>query len=247
MNSLPKPSADLLNGASLFLDFDGTLVEIAAQPDAVQVDGRVIMLMDRLSRRLEGRIAVISGRSAAQVRDLLGGPVMTVVGCHGLEFHWADGRVEAMERPDALERVLSAAHALAQNFPGTLVEDKPLGVALHFRQAPAAEQASVDLAVRLAAKFGLELQPGKMMVELRATGGDKGSAVRILMREPLFAGTRPLFLGDDLTDEAGFLAARTMSGAGVLVGAQRPTAAGYRLANVSEVVAWLEAACHEVS
>ena len=239
---MPVPPLQLLRGANVFLDFDGTLVEIAERPDAVRVNDRLATLMRGLWERLEGRMAVISGRSASEVRALLGISAMTVVGSHGLEFCWGDGRIETIERPAALEHALAAMRDLAARTPGLLVEDKPLGAALHFRQAPSAEQACMALAVRLAPELGLKLQYGKMMVELRAAGGDKGSAVRRLMQEPIFAAARPLFFGDDVTDEPGFAAAREMGGSGVLIGPERASAAEYRLDGVAAMLDWLETA-----
>ncbi|WP_222558085.1 trehalose-phosphatase [Caenibius sp. WL] len=242
LKPMPVPPLQLLRGANVFLDFDGTLVEIAERPDAVRVNDRLATLMQGLWERLEGRMAVISGRSAGEVRALLGINAMTVVGSHGLEFCWGDGRIEAVERPAALECALAAMRELAAAIPGVLVEDKPLGAALHFRQAPSAEQACMDLAGRLAPELGLKLQSGKMMVELRADGGDKGSAIRRLMQEPVFAAARPLFFGDDVTDEPGFAAAQEMAGSGVLIGPVRISAAQYRLDGVAAMLDWLETA-----
>lgn len=240
---LPAPPAGLLDGASLFLDFDGTLVELAERPDAVAVDDRLHALMRRLAQRLDGRVAIVSGRPAGQVHALFGNDGMTVVGSHGMEFRWHDGRVRVADRPEGLAQALVAMHALADRTPGMLVEDKPLGAALHFRMAPAAEADAQALASDLAARHNLHLQPGKMMVEVRAAGGDKGAAIRTLMSEPELASTRPLFMGDDHTDEAGFEAAAALGGAGILIGAARPTNATYRLNDVQATLAWLEAAC----
>jgi len=235
------PSSDLLRGASLFLDFDGTLVEIAQKPDAVQVDRRLAEVVQRLHERLDGRLAVISGRPAAQVHDLLVADVV-VVGSHGMELVRKNVIREPMPRPSALAEVLVAMRRLAKHHVGLIVEDKPLGVALHYRQCPAAEAECVKLASELASHHALYLQPGKMMVEVRAAGGDKGTAIRTLMREPDMAGTRPVFMGDDLTDEPGFAAAAELGGAGILVGEPRKTAARYRLEGVEAALAWLEAA-----
>jgi trehalose 6-phosphate phosphatase len=119
---------------------------------------------------------------------------------------------------------------------------KSYGVGLHYRMAPEREAAARDLCRRLSASHGLMLQTGKMMVELKSAG-DKGDAVRAFMREEApMAGTRPFFIGDDMTDEGGFAAARALGGAGVLVGPPRETAASYRLADVTAVRAWLAAA-----
>lgn len=237
------PPVDLLDGASLFLDFDGTLVEIAERPDAVAVDARLQALLGGLIDRLDGRVALISGRPAGEIVALFGEALVNVVGSHGMEYRWADGRDAPFERPAGLDEVLEAMRRLADAHPGVLVEEKPLGVALHFRQAPDTEAACHTLAEALAQVHQLHLQPGKMMVEVRARGGDKGSAIRTLMSEPKLAPTRPLFMGDDHTDEPGFTAAQALGGAGILVGPERPTAARYRLDGVAATLSWLETAC----
>lgn len=238
------PPPDLLHNASLFLDFDGTLVEIAEKPDAVQVTARLQDLLAQLSDKLAGRVAIVSGRAAMQVHGLLGGPPVSVVGSHGLEFRFANGRSFMPEPPAELEHVRREMGRLAQEWENVLIEEKPLGAALHYRLAPEAEDACVALARGLAADHGLHLQTGKMMVELRCGGGDKGSAIERLMEEPPMRGTRPVFIGDDDTDEPAFLAAQALGGAGILVGA-RTTAARYRLADPAAVLDWLEAAVAE--
>lgn len=244
---LPEPPATLLGeDSSLFLDFDGTLVELASTPDAVVVDPRLGALLQAIAERLDGRVALISGRAAGDVAALLGGPglgpALGIVGSHGMEFRHADGRRSMAERPAALDDVRARMQALAAQRKGLLVEDKPLGVALHYRQAPEHGGVSEALAAELAQAHGLHLQPGKMMVELRAPGGDKGFAIRTLMGEPCWASTRPLFMGDDHTDEPGFAAAVALGGAGVLIGTDRESAATYRLPDVATTRAWLEAA-----
>jgi trehalose 6-phosphate phosphatase len=103
------------------------------------------------------------------------------------------------------------------------------------------------LASALSETHDLHLQPGKMMIEVRTGGGDKGTAIRALMREPDMVGRRPLFMGDDLTDEPGFVAAQELGGAGILVGEPRETAARYRLEGVEATLAWLEAASAEAA
>ncbi len=144
--------------------------------------------------------------------------------------------------PPELESVAQAMRAFAQGYPGTLVEEKSFGVALHYRQAPEAEEAARALAAELAARFGLQVQIGKMVAEVRPRGSDKGVPVRGLMERAPMADSRPLFLGDDVTDEAGFAAARELGGAGILVGPLRPTVAAYHLPGPAAVRAWLEGA-----
>ncbi|WP_420141272.1 trehalose-phosphatase [Sphingomonas sp.] len=232
----------MLDGASLFLDFDGTLVAIAERPDAVVVDERLDRSMVRLAAVLNGRIAIVSGRALAEVDRLLARGRFAVGGSHGLELRWPDGRLQSPVRPDAMDGIVKEMRALQAIHPGVIVEEKPFGAALHYRQAPTAEAESRALAARLADLPGLALQTGKMVFEIKAAGADKGSALDALMQDALFAGTRPIFIGDDHTDEAGFRAAAALGGAGILVGPERETAAGYRLEGVAETLDWLDAA-----
>ena len=239
------PPLDLLRGAALFLDFDGTLVELAPTPDAVMIDDRLARLLTLLSQRLGRRVAIISGRPVAALRELLPLPLFAV-GSHGMEFGAADGPIDMAARPDVLADVLERMRRLAAQCPGVIVEDKPLGAALHYRQAPQAEAACRAVASALAAEHELQLQPGKMMIEVRASGGDKGTAIERLMREPELRGARPVFMGDDLTDEPGFAAAARLGGTGILIGDERPTEARFRLQDVDAAIAWLEAAAAQV-
>lgn len=234
----PAPPISLLRGASLFLDFDGTLVPIAARPDQVVVDARLRALIGRLLVALEGRVAILSGRSISNIGALLGGSLL-IGGSHGLELRWPDGRARSPEPPAALAQLAEAMEALRSRYPDLLVEEKPFGVALHYRQVPEAEPACRSLAVALAEAPGLTLQPGKMMVEVRVAAGDKGDALAAFMDEPPMAGARPVFLGDDLTDEPGFARAAALGGVGVMIGAREETAARYRLADVGAALDWL--------
>lgn len=240
--TLDLPPPFLPPKASLFLDFDGTLVELIDRPDAVQVTDRVRALVAALCARLAGRLAIVTGREAAFVRQRLGLHGVGIAGSHGQEIHFADGTKNITEPPAALADVADAIALAVQSHEGVLVERKPLGVALHYRMAPQLEGWSHALATEMAAAHGLHLQPGKMMVELRAPGGDKGSAVAQFLDTPPFAGTTPIMLGDDLTDEPGFAAVSVHNGWGVLVGPERQTAARYRLEGVQHVLAWLEGA-----
>lgn len=238
------PPQDLLRDASLFLDFDGTLVELAEHPEAVIVSDRLVTLLAVLSARMDNRVVVVSGRSVAQLTAFLD-PATHIVGNHGLEFTGAFGSLGKTRRPAAMAEVLNGMNALAAELPGLIVEDKPFGIALHFRQNPEAGNQCISLASSLAREHGLHLQPGKMMIEVRASGGDKGTAIRTLMQLPMMAGTSPVFIGDDHTDEPGFLAAQDLGGAGIRVGDRQGSAAAYQLADVDAVLCWLEAAVAE--
>ena len=154
-------------------------------------------------------------------------------------MRWADGHCEAPPRPDSLPHVRAEMQRFAATNSGVLVEDKPFGAGLHYREAPELEPQARALAERLAQETGLYLQAGKMVFELRVEGHDKGTAITRFMNSAPFHGHRPIFLGDDVTDEDGFEAVVAMGGAGVLIGAERQTHAEYRLEDVGMTLAWL--------
>ena len=240
---LLPPPASLLAGASLFLDFDGTLVDLMDRPDDVTADDALRDLLARLNVRLGGRLAVISGRSIAQLDAMLG-PVageVALSGSHGCEHRWK-GISAQPHRPPTLDRAAERLRPFAGDFPGALVEEKSYGVALHYRMCPEAEKEAVELAWHVARDLELDLQGGKMMIELRVPGGDKGAAVRRMMKLAPMKGTAPVFIGDDRTDEHGFEAAAELGGAGIFVGERRETAARYLLASPAAVRMWLERA-----
>ncbi|HEX8643111.1 MAG TPA: trehalose-phosphatase [Allosphingosinicella sp.] len=242
IEDIPPPPLSLLDGAALFLDFDGTLVELAEAPDAIEVPGELPGLLRRLAARLGGRLALVSGRSLADLDRHVPCGGVAMAGSHGLELRLADGALRPLARPPGLDAARDEIARFAAAHAGLLVEEKPASVALHFRQAPERGEEVSALMERLASQAGFVVQHGKMVAELRPPGADKGDALRALMREPAFAGARPLFMGDDLTDEHAFEAAAALSGAGVLVGPARATAARYRLAGVADVAAWLRTA-----
>lgn len=233
------PPHSILDGAALFLDFDGTLVELADAPDAISVPPEVTLLLGRLSERLEGRVALVSGRSIADLERYLDCGALAVSGSHGLELRLRNGSQIPLGARHDLSAARERVRQLAGEAPGLLVEEKPFSVALHYRQAPEERSRVTDGMAEIARSAGLALQQGKMVIEIRPQGADKGDAVRAFMAQPDFSGARPLFVGDDLTDEDAFEAAAAMDGAGILVGAARHTAARWRLPNVSSVIRWL--------
>ena len=237
--SPPRIAAEAL---SLFLDVDGTLIELAQRPDDVVVGDRVTTTLARLADRLDGRIALVSGRSVAQLDEMIG-PVarrLVSIGSHGAETRCVGTALADRVRPPALDEAERHLRDRFADAGGALIEVKTLGLALHYRLNPALEDAAIAAAEAFGRTHGLVVQRGKMMVELRAAGLDKGSAIAALMAGPHFANRIPLFVGDDETDEAGFAACATLGGAGVLVGAPRDTAARYRLDDVTAVHDWLD-------
>jgi len=165
-----------------------------------------------------------------------------VAGSHGLELRLAGGLGLPLSIPAGLDEARAEIEQFAAAREGLIVETKPLGIAVHFRLAPQHEKPAIALMTEIARQRGLLLQRGKMVVELRPAGANKGDALKALMREPRFMGARPLFVGDDLTDEHAFAAAAELGGAGILVGPARDSAARYRLASVKAVADWLEGA-----
>jgi trehalose 6-phosphate phosphatase len=241
------PPVDLIRGASLFLDFDGTLVDIADRPDGVIVEDRLRRALSALDQALPGRLAIVTGRPLDEVADLLGIDGISFGGSHGAEMQWPDGRRLEAVPPAWLSPTISRLETFSRDRAGVLVEAKPFGVALHYRQAPDEERACRRFAESLAETSDIHLLNGKMVVELRVPGIDKGAAIQAFMAEAPMAGTRPIMFGDDVTDEAGFIMAGSLGGTGVLVGEDRPSAARYRLPSVARTLAWLESAAEQVA
>lgn len=246
-SSLPAPPA-IADDWALFLDVDGTLLEFAQVPDAVVVPPLMVETVRALHARLGGALALVSGRSLDTLLALM--PALAHVpaaGLHGLERRRGDGVVEAA--PDAagmLREVDADAVATAQAHAGVVVERKGPALAVHWRRAPHASTAVQAFAERALARLPTYLaQHGDHVVELcpavdrAGTRVDKGVAIARFMAAPPFAGRRPVFVGDDLTDEHGFDVVNARGGLSVRVGAREPTRAKAALASPSAVRAWL--------
>lgn len=242
-DKLSPPPADLLDEATLFLDLDGTLLDLVDDPESVRADEYLLELLQKLSQKLHGRLAIISGRSIEQI-DRIIGPMaaeLALSGSHGCEHRW-HGISARPNRPHELDLAAERMKLFVEAYPQVLIEEKSFGVGLHYRLMPQAEGAAHALTEALATEFGLMVQHGKMMVELRIAGGNKGSAITRLMDRPMMQGTTPVFAGDDLTDEPGFGAVRALGGYGILIGPQRSTAAQYGLPSPDALKAWLQEA-----
>ncbi len=238
-DDLPAPPTPRPATTAIFADLDGTLAEIEPTPDDVGPDATRQRLLARLSRVLGGRLAVISGRGLDDLDRVLDGKIVALGAVHGLVRRTASGAVLGLPRDPRVAEAVTAFGGLAARKPGLLVEDKGAAASLHYRLAPGAAGECRTLARRLADEQGLLVQPGDMVVEVRAPGPDKGDAVEAFMAEAPFIGATPIFIGDDVTDEDGFRAAEALGGYGVIVGPRRPTRARYALANVRSVQAWL--------
>jgi trehalose 6-phosphate phosphatase len=218
---------DWLDGA-VFLDFDGTLVDLAATPDAVVVAPGLIQVLASLADRLQGRLAIVSGRPIAQIDAMLAPLKLPVAGVHGAERRDYNGQLHIATAP-SLEGALLILRALVMAHDGLLLEEKRGALALHYRLAPGLRpQCEAAMAAALAAAPGTVLLHGKMVLELKPAATNKGSAVAEFLQEAPFKGYKPVFVGDDTTDEAGIAYAQQLGGIGVKIGAG-PSAAQARL------------------
>lgn len=232
----------LLSGEhAFFFDLDGTLAEIKPHPDQVSIPAEVRSLLQKLSSMNNGALALVSGRSMVELDKLATPFQFPLAGVHGAERRDINGTRHVVSLPQALVESLHQRleQALAK-MPGTELEPKGMAFALHYRLAPEYEQQVLQLAHTLAQQHDeLALQPGKCVVELKPKGINKGAAVAAFLTEAPFAGRTPVFVGDDLTDEAGFHTVNAMNGVSIKVG-QGETQANWRLSTVQDVHAWLE-------
>ena len=234
---------------ALFLDVDGTLIEIADAPDAVHVDERIGGLLERLRCRLGGALALASGRSL-DVLDRFFAPLeLPAAGLHGLERRSADGSVNRTDGAEVLGPARRELARFAAAHPGALVEDKSATLALHYRRAAGAEGAAREVMEKIRTSLGAayRVQEGKMVLELKPHRPNKRTVVKDFMAEAPFRDRVPVFIGDDITDEDGFAAAQSYGGAAIVVGLERETGrtstAQYGLSGVRELHRWLEALC----
>lgn len=235
--TLPKPRPDW----AYFVDLDGTLLDIAPSPDEVTFDHEGRALLAELREFAGGAVALISGRSIADIERILGEGDLPLAGQHGLERRDVIGQVVTHETAgDGLAAVRDRLAGEVAANPGLLLEQKGLSVALHYRAAPELAERAHTLMRTLQAELGSDytIQEGKRVVELKPAGKDKGIAVMEFMDEPPFAGRTPVFVGDDATDEYAFAAVNDLDGYSIKVG-PGDSVARWRLPDVNAVRRWL--------
>lgn len=228
---------------ALFLDIDGTLLELRDRPSLVVADGDLMSLLRTLIDRAQGAVALISGRSVGDIERLFSPLPVLAAGQHGTERRDARGRLHRHSVPrSGLRHAASVLAQYVRDRHGLLLEDKGLALALHFRNAPEFEPEAAAIMRALVAELGaqFELQQGKMVWEIKPSGRDKGSVIGEFMQEAPFAGRTPVFIGDDQTDEFGFEVINRMGGHSVKVGAG-DSAARWRLPHAADVRVWLAA------
>jgi len=218
MITAPAPAL----GLCLFLDVDGTLIELAATPFDTRVGEELKRLLSVVSERLGGAVALVSGRSIAYLDAMFAPLALPSAGLHGVERRSASGAVHGASFIDSqLASTRAALKALAQTHPGVLLEDKGRTLAIHYRLAPQ-----------------YHVQPGSMMLEIKPRGFNKGNSVKEFMHEPPFSGRLPVYLGDDITDLDGFRAAEDFGGISIAVGDR--VQARCHLSGPAAVHAWLQ-------
>ncbi|HEX4051538.1 MAG TPA: trehalose-phosphatase [Steroidobacteraceae bacterium] len=232
-----------LSGHALCLDVDGTILDLAPTPDAVEVPRWMVPLLQELYRRLDGAVAFVSGRTIADIDRLFAPLTLPAIGVHGGEIRIPGGPVT---RDDELSGELAAAKPFLarsiQPLRGVLLEDKRSAIALHYRNAPDFGREVLKIAELALARMGgdFAVLVGKCVVEIRPRHLTKGTALERLMETPPFRGRTPIFAGDDVSDEDAFEVVNRLGGISVRVGDPVRTAATCQLADPEQLRRWLQ-------
>lgn len=232
-----------LSSLALFLDIDGTLVPIAPTPAEVRPSPDLPRLLSHAAAELGDALAIVSGREVTSIDQVTRGVVPYAAGSHGAEFRLGPG--QPVLRPGPQPDIAGLEAAVIEcmgDWPGVLIEPKRAGLAVHYRKAPQlGHRVHKELEALLArrAQPDLALLQGDQVVEVRSPAHNKGEAVRRIMAEAPFRGRRPIFIGDDVTDEDGFMVVQELGGTAIIVGDRRPTLATHKLASVGEVLGLL--------
>jgi trehalose 6-phosphate phosphatase len=232
---------DDLATSALFLDLDGTLIDIAGTPDAVSMPEGLTALLSRLARDLGGALAIVSGRPIEEVDRLLAPMVPVAAGAHGAELRLLPyGDVVCKAVPIDGE-IVQAVYRLASEHSGTIVETKRASVALHYRQAPALVSQLEAALMRILAEAPdhLILARGRQVLEIVPRHVSKGAALEAIMGLPTFAGRRPIMIGDDIPDLSALGAANRLGGRGLKVAGEQFSRAEADFSGPAEVRAWL--------
>jgi trehalose 6-phosphate phosphatase len=237
MQTLPVASLEWC----LFLDVDGTLIELTDSPLDTFADAELKTLLSHVAERLGGAVALVSGRSIRYLDALFAPLRLPAAGLHGVERRKASGAMHGASFVDTqLTEARKAVHALVEAHPGTSLEDKGRTIAVHFRMAPQMEESVrrslIDIAKPLGSNY--HIQEGSMVLEIKPRGFTKATAIKAFMKEPPFSGRKPVFVGDDLTDQDGFRMVEDQGGISIAVGER--VHGQFRLENASAVRTWLQ-------
>ena len=244
VDTMPIPSPEEIlrdpAGWALFLDIDGTLIEMAATPDAVIVPPDLPDLLTGLAKTFGGAVALSTGRQVADADRLLAPLQLTTCGVHGTEARTVPGGEILMLVPPVPSELIDAVIAVVREVPGILIEQKALGLAVHYRHNPEARPLLLRELARVLLKFtDFTLYPGRRVLEIIPKGYSKGTAITWLMRLEPFKGRRPVMIGDDAGDQPGFSAAEKHGGLGLKVAGEHFTPEEADFQNTAQVRAWL--------
>jgi trehalose 6-phosphate phosphatase len=240
LDETPLSALGERSSLALFLVIDGTLVPIAPTPAEVRPSPELPRLLARAAADLDNALAIVSGREVTSIDQVTHAVVPYAAGSHGAEFRLGLGQpiLRPGPQPD-IAGLESAVLARMGEWPGLLIEPKRAGLAVHYRKAPdLGPLVHAELAALLSgrAQPDLALLQGDHVVEVRSPAHNKGEAVRRIMADPTFHGRRPVFIGDDVTDEDGFVAVQELDGMAIVVGDRRPTLATRKIASVAAVL-----------
>ena len=230
-----------LKSLALLLDVDGTLIEIAATPQAVRVPPSLKHTLSRLRDALDGALCLVSGRPIADLDNLFAPLQVAIVGGHGAEIRTSPTGEIAGAAAGLSQELREQLLAIATETPGLIAEEKGHSVALHYRLVPEQEttvRARIDATCERWAGDTVEVLPGKSVFEIKPRTFNKGVAIRTIMQDSPFQGRRPVFLGDDVTDESAFRVMPEFNGLGFSVGRTLPGTQGF-FATPREVRHWL--------
>jgi trehalose 6-phosphate phosphatase len=236
MQTVPLPSLKWC----LFLDVDGTLIELTDSPLDTVASPELKTLLAQVAERLGGALALVSGRSIDYLDGLFAPLRLPAAGLHGVERRKASGAMHGASFVDTqLTGARSAVNALVRDHPGTSVEDKGRTIAVHFRMAPEREAEVRHALAAIAKPLGsnYHIQEGNMVLEIKPRGFTKATAIKAFMAEPPFSGRTPVFVGDDLTDQDGFQMIEDQGGISIAVGDR--VRAQFHLENPAAVRSWL--------
>ncbi|MBF0191482.1 MAG: trehalose-phosphatase [Magnetococcales bacterium] len=236
--SPPFPTGDKW---AMFLDVDGTLLEMMDDPNGVVVPEGIHTLLKRLKNRFNGALALVSGRSLSSLDGLFGGVDLDAAGCHGGEWR-QEGIRRSLKCEAAFDNLARCLEHRLADFPGIILERKPCSLALHYRQ-PLASPAQARQLARSLIPFRespFRLLEGKRVIEILPRGAGKDTAISRFLETSSYTARTPVFIGDDLTDEEGFAEVNRRGGISIRVGLTGETVAHFRCPSVSGVTRWLE-------
>jgi len=243
MSRPPPPLRTDLQKTAVLLDVDGTILDIAPTPREVFASHDLRETLHRLWRRTGGALAFVSGRPVSELDRIFSPLQLPAIGGHGAELRLVAGQPAERSRIPLLDAgVKRQFAAIAEALPGIILEDKGYSLALHYRLAPDKERVVREAAARICAALGsaaIELLPGKLVVEIKQTGVTKATGVRELMTYPPFIGRRPVFIGDDVTDQSVFAVVPDFNGISMGVGAD-VCGVDFCFERPAEVRRWLE-------